>query len=56
MKQEKKAKRKRIKKILKERLNIDCLRMLCESGGEENDFGNTQKKPMMVDNKSSHAS
>ena len=30
--------------------------MLCEDGGEGEDFGDTQKKPMMVDNKSSHAS
>ena len=35
-KQEKRAKSKQIKKILKKRLNIDCLRMLGEEGGGAN--------------------
>ncbi len=32
---EKRRKSKQIKKILKERLNIDCLRMLCEESSDE---------------------
>ena len=39
-KEEKRLKSKHIKKILKERLNIDCLRMLCEESHEE-DNGDT---------------
>lgn len=35
IKQQKKQKAKQIKKILKERLNIDCLRMLCEDSPDE---------------------
>ena len=34
-KKEKRAKSKHIKKILKKRLNIDCLRMLGEEGGAD---------------------
>ena len=56
IKKEKKAKRKKIKKILKERLNIDCLRMLCDMSGDEEQDGNTLKKPMIIDNKSNTAS
>lgn len=38
-KKQKRQKSKQIKKILKERLNIDCLRMLCDdSGDEENPY------------------
>ena len=38
-KKEKKAKSKKIKKILKDRLNIDCLRMLCDMSGDEDNDG-----------------
>jgi len=34
-KREKRKKSKMIKKILKERLNIDCLRMLCEESSDD---------------------
>ena len=50
-KKEKKAKSKKIKKILKDRLNIDCLRMLCDmSGDEEDNDGQDQprKRPQVM--------
>lgn len=34
-KSEKQKKSKRLKKILKDRLNIDCLRMLCEESPDD---------------------
>ena len=40
---------------MKERLNIDCLRMLCDMSGDEEERG-APKKPMIVDNKSNSAS
>ena len=49
-KKEKKAKSKKIKKILKDRLNIDCLRMLCDMSGDEDNDGleQTRKRPQML--------
>ena len=41
---EKKAKSKKIKKILKERLNIDCLRMLCDMSGDEENEDSASKR------------
>ena len=46
----KRHKAKQIKKILKERLNIDCLRMLCEDGPDEDTSpgGTVSKKPAPI--------
>ena len=38
---EKQAKKNEIKKVLKERLNIDCLRMLAEDGKDKKPFSIT---------------
>ena len=49
-KQQKKARSKHIKKILKERLNVDCLRMIGEESGaddDEEDDGDAKKAQLL---------
>ena len=45
---EKRAKSKHLKKILKDRLNIDCLRMLGEESSDEDDDKKNRKSAKML--------
>ena len=53
---ETKAKSKKIKKILKERLNIDCLRMLCDLSDDEENEDSASKRQQLLDNQGNNDS